>query len=66
VVGESERYSGGVMRKERKDIKRRNPSPYILFVSRVISHPSPPSTNGAPNGYLLTPVLFPYLLFPFS
>jgi hypothetical protein len=54
------------MRKERKDMKRRKPSPYILFFSGVISHPSSPSTNSAPNGYLLTPVLIPYLLSPFS
>jgi hypothetical protein len=47
------------MRKERKDIKRGIPSPFILFVSGVISHPSPPSTNSAPDGYLLTPVLIP-------
>jgi hypothetical protein len=58
-------YSGCVISEERKDMKRRNPSPYILFVSEVNSYPSLPSTNNTPNGYLLTPVLIPYLLTPF-
>jgi hypothetical protein len=51
---------------ERKDIKRRNPSPYILFVSGAISHPSPLSTNSAPDGYLLTPFLYPLSPNPIS
>jgi hypothetical protein len=53
------------MRKERKDMKRRNHSPDILFASGVISHPSLLSSNSTPNGYLLTPVLNPYFLSSF-
>jgi hypothetical protein len=58
-------YSRYVMRKERKDMKRRNALPFIRFVSGAISHPSLPSANSSPNGYLLTPVLIPYLLNSF-
>jgi hypothetical protein len=58
-------YLGCVMRKDRKVLRRRNPPPFILFVSGAISHPSLPSANGSANGYLLTLVLIPYFLNPF-
>jgi hypothetical protein len=49
----------------KKRHKEENPAPYILFATGVIRHPFPPSANSAPNGYLLTPVLIPFLLIPF-
>jgi hypothetical protein len=58
-------YSGYVMRKEGKVQRRRNHTPFSHFRSKVISHPSLLSSNSAPDDYLPTLVLIPYLLYPF-